>query len=184
MPSRTFCWILFISAYFLIDAPARADLLDSLNQLRSADCAPSAGLPALQHSSELDALAQEWSKGSRLAEAVAHTAYRGNKLASMQVQGATEDARVAAALRENYCNILTDARYAEVGLFRREADVWIVVSAPPALAGPGDLTGVRKRVLELVNEARRHPRNCGDIEFRATNPVQASNELDNAAQVH
>lgn len=169
----------------VLGAPAQADLLDRLNQLRFKDCrATVARAPALRRSSGLDAVAHEWSKGGRLADAVARTSYLSNKVASMQVTGSPRDAQIVGLLLENYCNILTDPRFSEVGLFRRADGVWIVVAAPTALPDTKDSAAIGARVLELVNQARRRPRRCGDVEFAAAKPLRASAALDAAAAMH
>src|SRR5262245_4177795 len=116
-------------AWLVLTAPAQADFVANLNQLRFKDCAaPEEKPPVLRRSSGLDAVAREWSTGGRLGDAVAHTTYHTKKLASMQVQGTTDETTIAEALREHYCGILTDARYSEVGLFRRGEGIWIVVA--------------------------------------------------------
>jgi uncharacterized protein YkwD len=179
---RTLAALLSVCA---ISAHARADLLDRLNQLRFKDCTPGGGsIPILQRNSALDAVAVEWSKGGRLAEAVARTSYYSNKLASMQVSGSTQEAQIVAALRQSYCNILTDARYAEVGLFRRDQEIWIVVAAATALPREQDAAALGSRVLELINQARSEPRTCGTTRFDAAKPLRASRALDSAALTH
>ena len=170
---------------YVFCAPADADLLDRLNQLRFEDCSPSAAkVPILQRNRELDAVALEWSKGGRLTEAVARTSYSGHRLASMAVTGSAQDAHVVATLRQNYCDILTDARYSEVGLLRRKEGVWIVVAAPLALPNANDAAAIGNRVLELVNQARSEPRTCGAVEFAAAAPLRASTGLHEAALTH
>jgi uncharacterized protein YkwD len=171
--------------WLVLTAPARADLLDSLNQLRFKDCAPPAEKPpVLRRSSGLDAVAREWSNGGRLGDAIQHTTYHTKKLASMQVQGTTQDASIAATLREKYCGILTDARYSEVGLFRRDQGVWIVVATPSEFPSANDERGIQHHLLELVNQARSQPRMCGTTEFKAAAPVRESAVLSNAASGH
>lgn len=164
---------------------AHAELLDNLNQLRLKGCEQSSSeLPRLRRSTGLDLVAGEWSKGGRLAEALQRSRYRTNKSASMQVQGEQRDAKIALLLRESYCYILTDARYSEVGLFRRDSAVWIVVAMPFTVPTESDAPAIQRRILQLVNEARSQPRKCGATEFGAATPLQASPELVNAALEH
>jgi uncharacterized protein YkwD len=181
---RVFSLVMLLNGYAL-GAPAHADLLERLNQLRFEDCKRSAGkLPVLRRNTDLDAVAVEWSKGIRLTEAVTRTSYPSHKLASMKIIGNTQDEHVIATLRQGYCEVLTDARYSEVGLLRRKNGVWIVVAAPLAFPSVNDAAALAKRVLDLVNAARGQPRTCGASEFDATGPVRASRVLDKAALTH
>jgi uncharacterized protein YkwD len=184
MQRRLQFWLALCSASLWCSGPARADLLDRLNNLRRSDCEPSTTLPSLRRSSGLDAVAKEWSKGSRLADAVARTSYQGTKFASMTVQGGGQDAQVVAALRTNYCRILTDPRYSEVGLVQRSDAVWIVVAAPLRLPSSADANRIRTRILQLVNEARGEARMCGDVKFEAAAPLRDSTTLSLAALEH
>jgi uncharacterized protein YkwD len=166
-------------------APAHADLLDRLNQLRFKDCRPNAStVPVLRRNKGLDAVALEWSKGGRLAEALARTSYYSSKLASMEVKGSAQEAQIVATLRQSYCNILTDPRYSEVGLFRRDAGTWIVVAAVAAFPSPNDTAAISSHLLELINQARSEPRTCGAIKFSAATPLRASTSLNEAALTH
>jgi uncharacterized protein YkwD len=178
------CWLVLCCAFLWCSAAAHADLLDRLNNLRRADCEPSRPPPALRRSSGLDEVAMEWAKGSRLAEAVAHTHYQGVKFSSMTVQGGSQDAQVVAALRSNYCRILTDPRFSEVGLFRRNDGVWIVVAAPLILPSADDASRIRLRILQLVNQARSEARMCGEAKFEPAAPLRDSTTLSRAALEH
>jgi len=179
------CKILAAAAWWLFAAHAHADLVDNLNQLRHRDCTQgSKDLPRLRPSAGLDAVALEWSKGGRLAEALGRTQYRTNKSSSMQVANTVRDVEVTQMLRDNYCSILTEPSYSEVGLFRRKDHVWIVVAAPLTLPGSADAATIQHRLLELVNQARSQARNCGANAFNAAPPLRASTPLTNAATAH
>jgi uncharacterized protein YkwD len=177
-------WLLLAAAVW-VPLQAHADLLGTVHRLRHKECGSVTGdLPRLRPSTGLDQVARTWSKGGRLAEAVEQTRYRGNQLASMQVQGTAQDANIAAALRDSYCNILTDARYSEIGMFRRGQGVWIVVAAPVSLPSTSQTAAFQSRLLELVNAARSRERKCGSTLFPAAPPVKASAQLNSAALAH
>jgi uncharacterized protein YkwD len=182
---RRICILATLLSGCVLCAPAHADLLERLNQLRFKTCSPSAAkVPILRRNRGLDVVALEWSKGGRLTDAVARTRYPSQRLASMQVTGSGEDAQVVAVLRQSYCDILTDARYSEVGLLRRKGGVWIVVAAPLNLPSADDTAAIGNRVLELVNQARSRPRSCGAIEFAAAAPLRAATALHETALTH
>jgi hypothetical protein len=68
----------------------------------------------------------------------------------------------------------------EIGVFRRGEEMWMVLAAPFAPPAPDDAPAVSHRVLELVNEARRHARSCGRTKIPATTPLtQAAAEVVN-----
>jgi uncharacterized protein YkwD len=56
--------------------------------------------------------------------------------------------------------------------------------AGDAVAGRASAAAVRARVVELVNDARRRGRRCGNERFAAAPPLHASRQLDGAAVDH
>ena len=57
-------------------------------------------------------------------------------------------------------------------------------SAAEAVVGRASSSAIRTRVVELVNEARRHPRRCGRERFAAAPPLGVSRKLNEAATDH
>lgn len=57
-------------------------------------------------------------------------------------------------------------------------------AAADAVVGKSSSSTVRARVVELVNEARSHPRRCGREKFAAAPPLQVSRKLNDAAAGH
>ena len=179
------CCTILASSGWLFASQARAELLNNINQLRQRDCAQgSKKLSQLRRSTGLDAVALEWSKGGRLAEALSRTQYPTGRSASMQVAHTSQDAKITQLLRENYCSILTEPVYTEIGLYRRTDHVWIVVAARMVLPESSDAPAIQQRVLQLVNEARGQARNCGSKSFAAAASLRASTPLNNAALMH
>lgn len=176
------CWSLLAVGCALWSPRGHADLLDQVNQLRHQECAKaSRNLPRLRRSTELDAVALEWSKGGRLAAALGRTQYATNRSASMTVANTTRDLKIAQLLRENYCHLLTEPVFSEIGLYRRKDHVWIVVAAPIVLPESDAAPAIQRRVLELVNQARSRPHTCGTETFAAAPPLTASALLAQAA---
>ena len=62
--------------------------------------------------------------------------------------------------------------------------MWILLAAPFTAPAAEEATAVRRRVLELTNEARSEPRRCGGKSFAATSPLEPSPALDRAALGH
>lgn len=164
---------------------AAADLIDSVNALRARGCAGASGNPArLKQNRALDAVAKEWSKGGRLQAALERTDYRAMNSSSMRVSGASNEKAILAVLGENYCSIVTDSAFSEIGLERRGRDVWLVVATPLNLPATKDANRVAQDVLELVNAARSKPRKCGRTSYEAAPPVKLSATLNKAASIH
>jgi uncharacterized protein YkwD len=183
---RSLLW--FIAIPVLIAAApsiAGADIVDSVNALRARGCSGASGAPTkLKQTRALDAVAKEWSNGGRLQSALERTEYRAMNSSSMRVSGAPNDASIMTVLAQNYCRIVTDAAFKEIGIARRERDVWIVVATPLDLPSVKDAKEVAREVLRLVNEARAQPRKCGGTSYKATQPVQLSATLNRAALLH
>jgi len=57
-------------------------------------------------------------------------------------------------------------------------------SAANAVVGRTSPSNIRARVVELVNEARSHPRRCGRERFAAAPPLEVSRRLNDAAADH
>jgi len=164
---------------------AHAALIDDVNRLRTQGCGRYAAAPKkLQPNRELDAVAKAWSGGGRLATALKSTGYPATYSASMRVEGSTSDAMILNMLAQNYCEQITGRDFTEIGSYRRDRNVWIVVAArfsPPAMK---DTVRVGNEVLDLVNAARSKPRRCGKTSFDAAPPVTLSAVLTQAALIH
>lgn len=175
---------LLMAAGGLLAESIHAEVLDTLQELRQQGCPQSTReLPRLRRAAALDAVAREWSNGGKLTDALWRTAYRGNKAASMGAKGVTSDRDLAEILKD-YCAMLTDATYSEVGVFSRAARVWIVVAAPAPLPPDSAAAQLQEQVLDRVNLARSQVRDCGTTSFGPSAPVTASALLAQAAAAH
>ena len=170
----------FLSA--LMPAVASANLTTDVNALRSRGCTGHSGVRAtLRPSRSLDQVAQEWSRGGRLRDALAHTNYRALNSASMRVTGTSNDSAILKALAQSYCDTVTDTAFTELGVYRRKDAVWLVVARPFTVPAIKDAREVASSVLDLVNAARSRPRKCGSQSFPAVGPLRLSAMLTQAA---
>jgi uncharacterized protein YkwD len=178
-------WIALSLLALAWSLPAHAALVDDINRLRTKGCGKFAVAPnKLQQNSDLDAVAKEWSGGGRLAAALKRTGYPATASASMRIEGAATDSMMLNMLAQNYCEQITGRGFTEIGVYRRERNLWIVVAgrfSPPA---PKDAARISNDVLYLVNEARSKPRRCGKSSFSAAPPLTLSAVLTRAALVH
>jgi uncharacterized protein YkwD len=177
--------ILLLIAALFIPSVASADLIDGVNDIRHRGCGGARGVPTtLKRVSGLNDVAREWSRGGRLREALPRTDYRAVNSASMRVEGTTDDRAILNVLRNTYCETILDPSITEIGMYRRDRNVWIVVAAPFSPPTPRDATTVAQNVLELVNRARARDRKCGATPYRAVPPLASAKVLDRAALVH
>lgn len=168
-----------------IARPAFAGIDDDLNEIRRKGCDRRPGVAQpLRPSRGLDAVAREWSKGGRLAAAIARSDYRATESASMRVEGSSDRGAILELLRREYCETITDATFKEIGVYQRGDALWIVVASPFVTPGVKDSAQVSQQALALVNAARAKARKCGRTSFPAAAPLKLSALLNRAALVH
>jgi uncharacterized protein YkwD len=170
---------------YALSSVAIADIDKEVNAIRQRGCEGKAGVrEALRRSRGLDEVAREWSKGGRLHEAIAKTDYRVANSSSMRIEGAKSERALLQIVAGNYCETVLDPEFTEIGLHERGNIVWIVVAAPLTLPKADDMPQVAARVLQLVNEARAKPRNCGSRSFPKVPALKLSPILSQAALAH
>ena len=158
---------------YALSSVAVADIDKGVNAIRQRGCEGKAGgREALRRSRGLDEVAREWSKGGRLHEAIAKTDYRVANSSSMQIEGAKSERALLQIVASNYCETVLDPEFTEIGVYEHGNTTWIVVAVPLTLPKPADMPRVAARVLELVNEARAKPRNCGSRSFPNVPPLK------------
>ncbi|HEU4652912.1 MAG TPA: CAP domain-containing protein [Steroidobacteraceae bacterium] len=178
-------WQLSLIAFALAAvAPAKADLVDEVNALRRTGCDGRAGIAPLKETKGMDAIAKEWSKGGRLRDAVERAQYRVMNSASMRISGVRSDAAARDILAKNYCENVLNKDFSEIGAIRKDGEVWIVIAKPFSEEPMQSVDAIRRRALELVNQARAKPRKCGATAFGPAPALQSSALLDQAAQIH
>lgn len=180
------CKSIFATALLamLLSTHAHASLVDDINQLRRQGCGKSAGTTTVLRSSRgLDAVAREWASGGRLREALDRTTYQAINSASMRIEGTRNDALILRMLSQSYCESITGRDFTEIGLYRNDNTVWIVVAAPFSPPTIKDAGRLAQESLVLVNEARAKPRRCGTTNFAAAAPLTLSALLNRAALI-
>ena len=169
----------------LLSSVAMADIDKGVNALRQRGCDNKPGVQAaLRRSRGLDEVARVWSKGGRLQQAIAKTDYRIANSSSMRIEGAKDERAQLQIIASNYCAIVLDREFTEIGVYERGDTVWVVVAAPLTLPKAEDMPKVAARVLELVNAARSKPRKCGSRSFARAPPLELSPILSRAALAH
>lgn len=162
---------------------AHADPVSALQLLREGGCG---GIlpPArpLRHIASLDRAAEQWANGRSLASAALLSGYEAESTAGLHITG--PESATILLLRKSNCRTVTNPALRDVGLYRRDVDIWLVLGlgrvAPTSAQAPLQAT----RALQLVNEARARGAHCGDRAFAPAPPVRLSQTLGGVAYGH
>jgi uncharacterized protein YkwD len=179
-----FAGLLLLSVCF--DAAA-GDLYAAINRLRAneGNCVAAPGLQPLRPHAALERIARNLSQGVSRQRSLRDAGYDAARFGALSITGSAVGAVPAGTLVEqNYCKELQDAAMTEVGVYRDTRQIWIVMAAPtaPQAGYSGNVPGMR--ILELVNQARARPRNCGNSRLDAARPVRWNDSLAEASRLH
>jgi len=163
------------------------ELASLINAFREQprDCSGATAKPPqpLAPSPEL-ARANPPAHGGDLGRALVAAGYRAATATTITLSGPSGAQRAAALLRSNYCSSLRDRRFSEIGI-AHTGNTWRINLAQPLLpASLADWRQAAMTVLQLTNQARANPRQCGDRHFDATSPLAWNDALAAAALVH
>jgi uncharacterized protein YkwD len=159
-------------------------LVAALSQARQRGCGAPGSRTPLRAVPELGRAARSISSGVAPVEALRQAGYRYTRLHQVNMSGPRSAAAAAGVVAQRYCPQLMDPQLTDVGVYQQGTSYWVVLAAPftpPAASAAGE---VATRVLQLVNEARGRPRQCGNRSFQAAGPLQRNGLLDQAAAVH
>jgi uncharacterized protein YkwD len=163
------------------------DLYADINRLRAADgaCAGKDSLQPLAAHPALERVAAALARGGTLEQSFKTSGYRATHSRAFNIRGEAISARAAELLaKPENCRQLQDAALSEMGIYVDAQQLWLVMAAPfaPVVAQSADVAG--RRVLQLVNEARAKPRNCGNKAYPAARPLSWNTVLAAVSQLH
>ncbi|MEO5882662.1 MAG: CAP domain-containing protein [Caldimonas sp.] len=168
-------------------ADPAAELVGLINDYRRAPpaCAgrrfPTA--PPLAPSDRLAGIAP--ASGSELGAALGASGYPVSAATSIRLMGPADPAAALRFVAGRHCADLLDLRYSEIGVTRVSDNAWRINLARPLLpASLGDWRRAGHSILDLVNEARARPRQCGGQRFAAARPLVWNEALGAAALTH
>jgi uncharacterized protein YkwD len=166
---------------------AASDLYTVINRLRTGEgsCAVAAPLPPLKPQAALERVARDLAQGDEIQHSLKTVGYRATRSGALWFKGdgVAEQAEGMLAKQSN-CKQLQDAAMTEVGIYQDARQIWIVMAAPFApLVGVSEQAAGR-RVLDLVNQARATPRNCGNAKFNAARPLRWNDVLAESSRLH
>jgi uncharacterized protein YkwD len=172
-------------AIAILPGSAAADVIDRVNSVRDGPCRDSSVAAApFHHEPRLDVAARQLADGDDLEAATRVANYPARLSASIRVRSVQPDDGFEQTLAQRFCDVVGDARLAEIGYFEHGAEVWLVFASPFTPAESVDPDELDRRVLQLINEARLKGVSCGDERYAATTALQENTALTDAAQSH
>ena len=175
-------WHLLLLATSLLSLGARADVVDSVNEVRAAGCAGGTRAPPLQRNSVLDEVARRVAQGASLHTAQLQTGYRAASAYSVTIGDVPADGNVRHITETQFCAQSTKANFRDIGVWRQGSDVWLILAEPLTTVGADDRGAFSEKVLDLVNAARASPRRCGSALLPAVPPLSRNATLERVAQ--
>ncbi|MDO8789070.1 MAG: CAP domain-containing protein [Sulfuritalea sp.] len=163
------------------------DLYATIKQLREGEggCDATKQLPPLKPQVALERVARDLARGTKLEQSLAAAGYRATRVKALTFSGDRIGARMAEILAtQSYCQQLQDAAMTEIGTYLDARQVWIVIAAPFAPLVEMAAPAAGQRVLDLVNQVRSTPRNCGNKAFSVARPVSWNDALAAASRLH
>lgn len=92
--------------------------------------------------------------------------------------------QTAAVLFERFCEDIVADRFTELGLHHGADRLFLLFARPRAAITADDIPQIRARLLQLINDARAQPRQCGEQSFPAAEPLVYSSALTEASIRH
>ena len=160
-------------------------LLAAVARLREHGCRGHAGTDAPLHlSASLSRAAAHMASGGNALPSLDREGFRATRVFHSSFVGYRNAADVADALAQHYCGDLVEARFTDLGVHRDGSQWTLVLAARFELPQLADARAADRRVLALVNEARSHPRRCGERQFQAAPALRWNERLEEAAAQH
>jgi uncharacterized protein YkwD len=166
----------------LLVSAARADVIDAVNAVRHVGCdGRHPGVAPLRENARLDEAAHRISQGTDLRTALRFAGYHEVSSFSVSISNVPPSGDVERIIAQQFCQQVINPAFREMGTWRSGSRVWMALAEPFAPPAPGDLGEVSRRVLQLTNEARAHPRRCGATPYGAAPPLASSVQLSQVA---
>jgi uncharacterized protein YkwD len=166
----------------LVPAGARADVIDAVNAVRHVGCdGRHPGVAPLRENAHLDEAAHRLSQGADLRTALQFAGYHEVSSFSVSISNVPPSGDVERTLAQQFCQQVINPALREFGSWRSGSRVWIALAEPFVPPARSDLGDLSRRVLQLTNDARAHPRRCGPTPYGAAPPLSMSVQLSQVA---
>jgi uncharacterized protein YkwD len=179
---RTTCHTALALLLALAPVAAAADVIDSVNAVRHVGCdGHHPAVAPLRENARLDEAAHRLSQGTDLRTALRFAGYHEVSSFSVSISNVPPSGDIEHTIAQQFCQQIIDPAFREMGTWRSGSRVWIALAAPFTPPAHGDLAEASRRVLQLTNEARAHPRRCGATPYAAAPPLAMSEKLSQVA---
>jgi uncharacterized protein YkwD len=168
-------------ALVLLPLAARADITGAVNAVRSRGCPGGHVAAAVRDNASLAQVARQIAAGMPLRAAQEASGYHAASSFSVSISGVPADGDISHIIAAQFCAQVTNPAFAEIGVWRQGAQVWLALAEPFIPPRTSDRAQVGSRVLALVNAARGRARRCGAQSFAATGSLQQNALLEKAA---
>lgn len=177
--------VLSLTGVSTVTAAEDARLVESINLYRGEvrNCAGQS-FEALPPLSADPRLALPVHGGGDLQRELTTVAYPMLNVQAISLSGPRDAQAAMTVLQDNYCKVLLDPQFIDIGVSQEGRDWRIVVARPLLSAKLGDWQAEGQKLLGLINEARNQPRQCGAQSFSATSPLAWNAALGTAAESH
>lgn len=122
--------------------------------------------------------------GQDLSSLLQKAGYQAAQAQAVGVTGPEDLAMMMTVLKQNYCAVLMNPAYADIGVSRKGKNWQLVMARSLLSSGMGDWEEAGREVLDLVNEVRSESRTCGDQTFASTLPLAWNEKLASSALEH
>ena len=180
---RTTCHTAVILLLALLaPAAASADVIDSVNAVRHVGCdGRHPGVAPVRENARLDEAAHRLSQGTDLRTALRFAGYHEVSSFSVSISNVPPSGDIERTIAQQFCQQIINPAFREMGSWRSGAHVWIALAEPFTPPAHADLGEVSRRVLQLANEARAHPRRCGSTPYAPAPPLSMNEKLSQVA---
>jgi len=166
----------------LAPAAACAAVIDSINAVRHVGCAGRhGGVAPVRENGRLNEAAHRLSQGMELRTALQLAGYHEVSSFSVSISEVPASGDIERIIAQQFCEQIINPAFREMGSWRSGTRVWIALAEPFTPPAHADLGEVSRRVLQLANEARAHPRRCGSTSFAPAPPLALSEKLSQVA---
>ncbi len=174
--------VAWLCALALAPACAGADVLESVNSVRSSGCSGGVKSQPLQPNTRLDEVARRLAAGASLHTAQQQAGYHALSAFSVNIADVPPSGDVRHIIETQFCPQATNPAFRELGIWRQGTDVWLAFAAP--VPGPTQLdpAAQSERMLQAVNAARAVPHRCGNGTYPAAAPLTRDATLERVAQ--
>ena len=172
---------------------AASDLYPVINRIRAGEggCGAARNLAPLRPQAALERAARDLSQGVPLQQSLREAGYGAARASALSITGEGVGGPAAGrSVEQSYCRELQDAAMTDVGVYREERQIWIIMAAPagkpiaPARSAEFSGPAAGQRILDLINQARATPRMCGNDRLNAAQPVRWNSVLADASRRH